>query len=248
MTQDQGPVAGREEYDPKAYWDERLKKNFTLRGVGHHVYHERYNEWIYRAKARALRSVLPAPAGRALDVGSGVGWVVERLREAGWDVEGCDISPHAVSELRAKFPGVEFFQVQLGVDALPREAASYDLVTILDVTYHIVDDAIWSQGIRDLGALLRPGGHLIVLDRFGAEDDDAAAHVRFRSRSTWAPVLESAGLAPEATRPAYRWLSRGANEGVLRHAPQRLRGPIEFALERLVPREPHLRIARFVKR
>jgi SAM-dependent methyltransferase len=237
----------REDYDPKAYWDERLRKNFTLRGVGHHVYYEGYNEWIYRAKARALRSVLPPSPGRALDVGSGIGWVVERLREAGFDTEGCDISPHAVSELRARFPGTEFFQVQLGVDPLPREAGTYDLVTILDVTYHIVDDAIWSQGVRDLGALLKPGGHLIVLDRFGDSDDDAAAHVRFRARSTWAPVIASAGLRPDVTLPAYRWLSRGADEGIMRFSPVRLRGPVEYALERLVPRAPHMRIARFVK-
>jgi len=233
-------------YEPATYWDTRLRRNFSLRGVGHHLYAEHYNSWVYRAKARALRKALPAPGpgATALDVGSGVGWVVRQLLGAGYDVVGCDISPYAVGQLSATFPDQEFFQLRLGEDTLPDDVC-YDVVTILDVTYHIVDDALWTRGVRDLAAALRPGGQLVVIDAFGAETRDPAAHVRFRSLDMWRNAAAEAGLRLESVRPVYRWLSRDTRGPVTARLPQRLRGPVEFAMESLVPRSPHMRIARF---
>lgn len=233
-------------YEPATYWDTRLRRNFSLRGVGHHQYAEHYNSWVYRAKARALRKALPAPApgAKALDVGSGVGWVVQQLLGAGYDVVGCDISPYAVEQLSATFPEQRFFQLRLGEDTLPHDVR-YDVVTILDVTYHIVDDMLWTRGVHDLAAALRPGGQLIVIDAFGAETRDPASHVRFRSLDMWRDVAAHAGLSLESVRPVYRWLSRDTQGPATARLPQRLRGPVEFALETLVPRAPHMRIARF---
>lgn len=234
-------------YEPATYWDTRLRRNFSLRGVGHHLYAEHYNSWVYRAKARALHKALPAPASgaTALDVGSGVGWVVRQLLGAGYDVVGCDISPYAVKQLSATFPEQKFFQLRLGEDSLPGEDVRYDLVTILDVTYHIVDDSLWVRGIRDLAAALRPGGHLVVIDAFGADTRDPASHVRFRSLDMWRGVAADAGLSLESVRPVYRWLSRDTRGPATARLPQRLRGPVEFALETVAPRTPHMRIARF---
>ena len=236
-------------YEPATYWDTRLRSNFSLRGVGHHQYAERYNTWVYRAKARALHKALPipAPGATALDVGSGVGWVVRQLLGAGYDVAGCDISPYAVEQLSAAFPEQSFFQLRLGEDALPTGDKTYDVVTILDVTYHIVDDSLWARGVHDLAATLRPGGQLVVIDAFGAQTRDPAAHVRFRSLAMWRNVAAEAGLRLDTVRPVYRWLSRDTQGPATAHLPQRLRGPVEFALESLVPRTPHMRIARFSK-
>jgi len=233
-------------YEPATYWDTRLRRNFSLRGVGHHQYAEHYNSWVYRAKARALHKALPAPApgAKALDVGSGVGWVVRQLLEAGYDVAGCDISPYAVEQLSAAFPEQTFFQLRLGEDKLPADAR-YDVVTILDVTYHVVDDSLWARGVQQLAGVLRPGGQLVVIDAFGDETRDPAAHVRFRSLAMWRSVAADAGLRLESVRPVYRWLSRDTQGPATARLPQRLRGPVEFALESLVPRAPHMRIARF---
>ena len=136
----------RSEYEPARYWSTRLGKDFSLKGVGHQQYTEAYNRWIYLQKARTLRRVLPpVPAGgRALDVGSGIGWVVNQLREAGWRTDGCDIAAVAVDRLTASFAGSDFFEYAFGAGPLPREDASYDLVTMLDVSYHVVDDDLWA--------------------------------------------------------------------------------------------------------
>ena len=244
-----GEHKDRSSYRPAEYWSERLGRHFTLRGVGHHSYTEAYNGWIYRQKRSVLEGILPTGHGkRALDVGSGVGWVVQHLLSAGYDVDGCDISPLAVERLQQSFPGASFFELALGASPAPRPDASYDVVTILDVTYHIVDDDLWERGLADLARLLRPGGHLIVLDRLGHDDDDVATHVRFRSLARWCDAATQVGLELEELKPAYRWLSRDRDSGPMRHLPQSVRGPVEFALERIAPRTPHMRCARFVRR
>ncbi len=239
----------RGEYSPSAYWDQRLRDEFSLRGVGHVGYPASYNEWVYRQKRRTLRRLLPpvTAGAKALDVGSGVGWVVNELVHAGYRVDGCDISPTAIEELRRRFPTSEFTQVEIGSDGLPAADASYDLVTILDVTYHIVDDAIWNSAITELARVMRPGGTLIVLDRLGPTTEDAAAHVRFRSLRAWEELGGRVGLATTQVIPAYRWISRARNSGPLHRVPPRLRGPLEYALERFAPRPAHMRAASFIR-
>ena len=249
MTEDDDLQTKRTAYRPSEYWTNRLGRDFSLRGVGHIGFTERYNEWIYRQKRRALRRILPTRTGtaRALDVGSGVGWVVNELVTLGYDVEGCDISPLAVERLGERFPGRRFFPLELGAEPAPREDATFDLVTILDVTYHIVDDDLWARGVADLARLLRAGGHLVVIDRFADDAEDKAAHVRFRSRGQWESTAAAAGLSLEEVIPVYRWLSREHDRGPFRRLPGAVRGALEFGLERVVPRAPHMRAARFVR-
>jgi SAM-dependent methyltransferase len=239
----------RAAYRPAEYWTNRLGRDFSLRGVGHVGYTERYNEWMYRQKRYALRRILQSRRGgvRALVVGSGIGWVVNELLAVGYDVAGCDISPLAVERLSARFPGRSFAVHALGAGALPHADASFDVVTILDVTYHVVDDELWSRGLAELARVLRPGGHLVVIDRFGGEAEDKAAHVRFRSRAQWEAAGAAVGLSLEDVIPVYRWLSRDHDRGLLRRLPGAVRGAVELGLERVVPREPHMRAARFVR-
>src|SRR5690349_10430675 len=90
-----------EDYEPARYWTDRLAGDYSLRGTGHLAYSARYNRWIYRVKRRALRRGLrgSAAGARALDLGSGTGWVVEQLLDRGLRVDGCDIAANAVAEL-----------------------------------------------------------------------------------------------------------------------------------------------------
>ena len=94
---------------------------------------------------------------------------------------------------------------------------------------------------------MRPGGHVVYLDRFAEHDDDKAAHVRFRSVARWDDIASRHGLRRDVLVPAYRWLSREVDAGPLARAPQRIRGPLEFVLERIAPRDPHMRCARYVR-
>jgi SAM-dependent methyltransferase len=233
-------------YEPRRFWSDRLEREFTLRGTGHISYSAAYNVWLYRAKRRALRRAL-ADVGRgpALDIGSGTGWVVAELLRRGTPVEGCDIAPNAVRRLRQRFPAVSFFELELGAEQAPRPDASYELLTALDVLYHVTDDEAWRAAVAEIARLLRPGGMAIVSDGFGEAEVAAAPHVRLRPMEDWEDAGRSCGVRLVSTIPLYRWLSRDVNQPLLRHLPGGLRGGIEYFLEVAVPRRPHMRLATF---
>jgi SAM-dependent methyltransferase len=235
-------------YQPAEYWSDRLSDQYDLGGTGHLSYSRGYNEWLYRAKRRALRRVLAAikAGAAALDLGSGTGWVVHELLTAGMRVDGCDIAEIAVDRLRERFPAATFFQTTLGGDPLPRDDAAYGLVTALDVMYHVTDDAAWERALLETARVLRPGGVLIASDGFGAEDRMPGAHVRFRSLARWSDATAAAGLRQERLDPYFRWLSRDPEDGaVLRRFPDGVRGAMEYVLETIAPRAPHMRLAVF---
>lgn len=237
-------------YSAPAYWEERLEGEFTLRGTGHIDYSTRYNRWLYKAKRRALRGALASlsPSRCALDVGSGVGWVIEELRVWGAaGIEGCDVARISVVRLAERFPEATFFQLELGREPVPRAAATYELVTMIDVAYHITDEDAWVSALDDLARVIEPGGHLVVTDTFGSDDVRPAAHVCFRSRSRWLEAAAASGLNLVSAEPLFRWLSRDRDARVLRHLPGGVRGPLEFALETVIPRAPHMLCATFVR-
>jgi SAM-dependent methyltransferase len=236
-------------YRPAEYWSQLLESDFSLRGTGHICYSRGYNVWMYRGLQRVFRRALggvPLPA-RALDIGSGVGWVVNELVQWGATVSGCDITDVSVRRLSERFPKVSFSRVALGSDPLPHPDASFDLVTILAVTFHIVDDALWRSGVGEIARVLRPGGRLIVTDGFGERDVVPWEHVRFRSKPRWLEAAAETGLRLESLRPCYRWLSRDLKELWLPALPGRVRGAMEYGLEIVAPRRPHMRCAVFVR-
>jgi SAM-dependent methyltransferase len=237
------------DYQPAQYWSERLAGNFNLRGTGHIRSSEQYNRWLYRAKRRALSRALGPRLGpvTALDIGSGVGWAVAQLLDWGATVEGCDIAEPAVVGLGARFPAVNFFVHALGYERLPRPPASYDLITLLDVAYHVTDDDAWEAGAADVARVLRSGGRLLVTDRLGDQDLTPAPHVRFRSMSRWLDVAAANGLDLVAVGPLLRWLSWDEPMAALAHLPDRARGAIEYGLELTLPRAAHLQWAIFAK-
>ncbi len=238
-----------ENYRPAEYWSERLASDFNLRGTGHIGYSEAYNRWLYRAKGRVLRRALRGaklPA-RALDIGCGVGWVVDRLLAWGATVEGCDVAEIAIERLRISRPSATFFVARWGAETLPRPDRTYDVVTLLDVAYHVVDDREWVEGVRDAARILRPGGRMIVTDSFGHADADAAPHVRFRSHRRWEATARAAGLVVVSYGRYVAWLSRDPGAAGFRSMSDGVRGAVEYGLEVLAPRPAHLRCAVLVR-
>lgn len=193
----------------------------------------------------ALRDLDLAHAGILPCVGSGTGWVVSRLLAHGARVEGCDLTQVSVERLRERHPGLAFFRVELGAQPLPHPDASFDTVTMLDVAYHITDEAHWRAAVGEAARVLRPGGRLVVTDGLGDRDRTPAAHVRFRGLATWNEAAADAGLVLEQRFAAFRWLSRDPGLPGWRRLPGEARGAVEYALERTVPRAPHQRCAVF---
>jgi SAM-dependent methyltransferase len=229
-------------YEPQAYWSDRLEQDFNLKGVGHLEYNETYNRWLYAQKRAALDQALAGrPAGtRALDVGSGVGWVVNYLLGRGFRVTGCDITEVAVDRLAAEYAAGEFFRLNVGAEPIPRDDASFDVLTMIDVAYHIVDDELWQQALTEFARVLRPDGQIVVTDGLLATALRQAAHVKKRSIGDWERGAAAAGLRVARTGSLFRWLSRPRSIGQWSRLPDGARGAVEFALERLAPVQPHM--------
>lgn len=231
-------------FDARGYWNGRLTNRWTLGGTGHLQYSPAYNRWLYRAKRHALRSaVRAAPAGAAFDVGSGVGWVVRQLLADGWSVHGCDIAPVAVERLRQEMPGVEFDLVDVGREPIPAADGSIDLVTAIDVIYHVVDDDAFAHFLEEAARVLGPGGRVVITDTMGEADEVPAEHVHFRGAATWQARAAAAGLDITDVRPYFRRLSRPPEQSRLRHLPDGVRGAVEYALDRAMPSPPWMRLA-----
>jgi hypothetical protein len=76
-------------FDNREYWEDRLRRHYSLAGVGYLRLGRRFNEWMYRVRGAVFDRMLDDLAGKAgrgarwsganvLDVGSGTGFYVER--------------------------------------------------------------------------------------------------------------------------------------------------------------------------
>ena len=105
----------------------------------------------------------------ALDVGCGLGALTARLRDtaSGAQWHACDVSPAAIEKAAADVPGVRFFVQDLSRIAevdLPFDNGSLDLVVMSEVMWYILPQL--GDVLAKLHAVLRPGGHLVILQYF----------------------------------------------------------------------------------
>lgn len=197
-------------YDPKTYWEERLTSHGGLRGTGHISFGENYNQWLYRAKRRALERALagvPIRGKEVLDVGCGNGYFVDWYLEQGARVSGLDIAERSIEALKRRHGGD--FRV---LDIAAPEAdlpGRYDIVNAWDVLYHVVDEAGFRRALRLIASSVRENGLLLVTDRFSAPGDElCAGHVRMRCLATYQALLPALGLEFVGLHYLFRWLNR----------------------------------------
>lgn len=183
---------------------------------------------------RALIAGLGIRPGMAvLDAGCGAGlataWLAEHVGSAGLAL-GIDLAAAHARLARAAAPGVAVIQADLA--AAPVRAASLDLVWCVNTINHLRDPL---AGVRDLAALLRPGGRLAL----------GQSHLLPEMAFAWDARLERA--ATEANRAYYRdkyGLSEADTAGIrallgwLRAAGLREARARTVAIERFAPLAP----------
>ncbi len=104
-----------------------------------------------------FRSLLPAPAGRALDVGCGEGRLPRDLKSWGYDVAGVDASATLIRYAQEADPAGEY----LVADAaeLPYPDATFALVTAF---MSLQDIDRYESAIAEMGRVLAAGGFLCL--------------------------------------------------------------------------------------
>jgi len=107
---------------------------------------------------RELRTMFIGKArpGRLLEVGSGSGRFLNRMRKAGWTVEGIDFDPVAAARVK------ERFGIPVAVGSLPElgyPEGKYDVVAMSQVIEHVPDPMAL---LKECRRVLRPGGRLVL--------------------------------------------------------------------------------------
>ncbi|MFJ4435003.1 NUDIX domain-containing protein [Streptomyces sp. NPDC088923] len=112
-------------------------------------------------KALYGRVAAAVGAGRALDVGCGTGALAAFLHEGlGYETEGVDFAEGGIARARERCGGRVALRVADAERERVGEAGAYALVTVRCVAAYWSDLA---RVVRELGALLREGGALVVV-------------------------------------------------------------------------------------
>jgi SAM-dependent methyltransferase len=244
-------------YENRSYWrslHEAERGRFSA--VGYPELGEGFNRAAYRlrlgAAERLLRRAGAVPLGELLEGAVGIGaygplW--EKLGVRAWT--GLDLSPAAVEAVTRRYPAHRFRVAdltRLDEAALEPPGARFDLVTAIDVLYHLVEDRSFEAALSGLAGRVRPGGLLLVSDVFCPEVRQVAPHVKRRPLAAYQAVLEPLGFRPLDREPVFSLLGdpvrrpeRPVLDGVLYNAwrvvaklvrttPAPLRSPLGFAV------------------
>jgi SAM-dependent methyltransferase len=189
-------VAGKDssDFDAGSYWQERVGADADLSVVGHRAMGPAYNGEIYARRIEATESMLarhvdkPLAQLRVLDIGCGSGfytgfWQARGVRE----YVGLDISSRAIERLADAYPEYRFMHADF-TESLPdslTDGGSFDIVTIFDVLYHIVEDQRVETAIANLGGLLAEDGRLFIMDFLCRRNCRVSKHVIYRARDAY---------------------------------------------------------------
>lgn len=194
----------------KEYWEKRLSEKWNLHGVGHICYGQPFNEWAYRVRKRVfVRQVcalpLNLPEARVLDVGSGTGYWLDVWRSLGVrSLTGLDLTEVAVVKLRVEFPDVRVVQQDISDPDVPRQfCKKYDVISAIDVLYHITSDREYGQAMRNTAAMLKPNGYFVFSENLIRCKPVREDHWVGRSREDILRAVSFAGLQVRRKVPQF---------------------------------------------
>ena len=140
-------------YDTAAYYGGGTDYEDVHLGYPNYLALEAHLAFVVGELLRPLKGMKP---GVALDVGCGMGIVLDQLRRRGWSPCGVDVSAYATEYARREL-GLDV--VTGTIEQLERPPESVDLATMLLTIEHLPDP----KGVLEaVHRLLRPGGVLIV--------------------------------------------------------------------------------------
>lgn len=205
-------------YQPKEFWENRLKNNFSLKGVGHVHLDEKYNKYLYALKTKALEKSMRENKifiknKSVLDIGCGTGVFTDYfVKRQAKKVVGIDITKTSVESLRRRFnhQNCTFKTADIGGRDVPVNG-KFDVINVFDVLYHITDDCRFENAVDNIKYFLKKGGAVFITDIFSHEDILPAKDVHFRSLQKYQKILRTKGLEIVDISPMYYLMNRNFN-------------------------------------
>jgi len=153
--------------------------------------------WWFRGRRAVLFALLQRagvrPSRRVLDAGCGTGRNLQEYRRLG-PASGTDTSPSAVDFCHER--GLREV-IRAGVESLPFDVGSFDLIFATDVLEHVDDDG---AAMRELRRVAAPGGLLVVTVPaymwLWTKNDEALHHRRRYTRTMLAERAAVSGWEP----------------------------------------------------
>jgi SAM-dependent methyltransferase len=151
----------------------------------HYSYESRYP--YFQLLAKNIERVFQPR--KVLDLGCAKGFLVLAFHELGIEAYGVDISEYAISKAPSEIRD-HLRHVDLGHDALPFSASSFDLVMSLGVLEYILN---FEHVIEEARRILLNGGLFVMLaDYFPGRDE---LRVNVRSRDSWLESMRNFGFS-----------------------------------------------------
>jgi len=154
-------------FNPKQYWNERLKNNYSIEGVGD-ITLGKYNKYLYKIRKYAFKRLLKKlklnnSNVNIADIGAGTGFYVDLWSKANVNhIFGYDISQHAVKELNNRFNGNKYCFKQLDIGTFEDiNTSQFDVISAFDIFYHIVDDNHYKRAFFNINKMLKKDGLFI---------------------------------------------------------------------------------------
>lgn len=198
----------------QTFWHNRLSNDETLIATGHRAFNLVYNQALYEMQCDTLNTLLQtheidATDKVVLDVGSGLGFFVDYfLMKGAKNVAGLDIAPASIDYLRQTYPQAQFHCVDVGaVPALP-VTTLFDIVSVISVLYHIVEEDAFRRALRNICQAVMPGGYLLISGMFKSTWQITAGHVQFRTLDQYQAIFDQFNLQVVDVLPMYYLMNR----------------------------------------
>jgi len=174
-------------YIPSKYWNERLKNNFNLKGVGNFGYPLIYNELVYLFKRRILKKYLEKiETESVLDIGCETGAFIKIFKKNGVQKYfGMDISKESIKRL-SKLYDYPFIIGDISNFFLKKK---FDIINCFDILIHIKNDKKFKNALKNISQM--SNGFIFFTDTF---DGSEKWHVKNRKLEKYSENLPDFAL------------------------------------------------------
>jgi SAM-dependent methyltransferase len=119
-----------------------------------------------------------------------------------------DISGRTVEHLGKIYPDYKFVTADV-TESLPeivKALGPFDVITVFDVLYHIVDDLRVDAAVENIAALIAADGQLLIMDQLCKRDYQVSKHVKYRNRDAYLSMFDRRNLVLQDSELLFHFL------------------------------------------